>query len=141
MSLFRKELPAPAPPLETGIDVLRRTLKARDHKAGSLLAICRDISGLGIADLENFAAGKIMLKRELLQGIAKELYGAKLDDNDMLTPLIVNVPKPLCTAMPPKFDAKSSPYHFPYDPAAPMRFPQPVKPVPPLAKIPRAGWA
>ena len=73
MNVFSRKEVTPEPTI-TGVDVLRRTVKASDAKAGVLLAIVREIDGIGISTLEAFAAGKTDLSVELLQKLTKVLY-------------------------------------------------------------------
>jgi hypothetical protein len=137
MSLFKKEPPPPPP--ETGIMLLRRTVKARDHKAGALHAIVREIPGLSISALEDFANGRAELPRPLLQALAKEIYGAGLDDDDMLYQLN---PPPVSTIgiVPPRFDPDKCPTVYRHDPNKSRIGPQPVKPSEAKTTTRRAGW-
>ena len=141
MSLFSRKEVEPEP-VVTGVDALRRAVKVRDAKAGVLLAVVREIDGLGITALEAFAAGKANLSVGHLKALAKVLYPHSEYDPELNLLRSANkASKPMCTAYPERFDPKSAPYYFPHDPDAPRLGPQPVKPAPAKPKPSRPGWA
>ena len=140
MSIFKRK--DPTMPV-TGIEALRRKVVVCTEKPGVPRALVRDIEGLGLTDIQEFAVGLRDLKIEILQALAKELFNARLNDDGLLQSLNTAEAKPLCAAnYPPSIDPKSSPYYVPpRDRNAPRIGPQPVKPEPVRPKGPRPSWA
>ena len=143
MSIFSKKEVIPEP--ITGIDTLRQAVAARMHKAGVLHALARDVAGARLSELEDFVQRKRVLQPAVLAGLAKEIFDARLDENDMLVSLNQKLPTPLCAAnYPPRIDPKTSPYYSPpprdHD-AVLARMPRPVNSVPAKPKGPPPGWA
>ena len=126
MSIFTRKDPEP---VVTGVDILRRTCKARDHKGGALLAIVREVDGLAITTLEAFAAGKTDLSVALLQKLTKVLYPHSEYDPELNLLRSANrqAPKlagiaplpfdPNSVTYPPRADPKARSY---MDPGPPM---------------------
>ena len=140
MSIFKTKDPAPEP-VVTGIDVLRQTVKARDHKAGALKAIASGIDGIGMSNLEAFINGGD-LKVETLQALAKVLYDGSEYDPESGLLRSANKTPPKTYVHPPRWDPKSHPYYVaPREPGAYYPPPKPVKPVPTKPQGPRPGWA
>ena len=133
MSLFSPT--KDAPPAVTGVDVLRRTLYARLAK-GALAQIASNISGVGIAALEDFARGHGQLSPAILSLLAKELFGnhVELSETGMLRSANREEPTPFATAIPPQWD----PSAHPPVPLTASTNGKPPKPVPP--RQPRPGW-
>jgi hypothetical protein len=129
--------------IKTGIDVLRRTLHARNRSPHALSLIAGEIPGAGVGTLEDFAAGKADLSVEALQALARILYDAEYDpESGMLRSANKTPPQtmPNTATYLPKF-AKSAPYHPPsFDPNQPRAAPQPLKPEPLKPRTPRPGW-
>ena len=88
-------------PTVTGVDVLRRTIAARNKSPHALTAIAREIDGVAVAMLEAFGVGNADLGIENLQALTKVLYPhSELDPaSGMLRPVNRTV-RPLCTAYP-----------------------------------------
>ena len=144
MSIFNKKEP-PTPEPISGIEALRQAVAARMHKAGVLHALARDVAGARLSELEDFVQRKRVLQPAVLAGLAKEIFDARLDENDMLVSLNQKPPTPLCAAnYPSKIDPKTSPYYSPppHDHDAVLaRMPRQVNPVLQKLKRPRPGWA
>jgi hypothetical protein len=132
-----------ATPGPAGITALRRKVIASSQKAAVQHAIVRDVPGLGLDALQDFASGKTSLKPEIVQALARELFNARLNDDGLLQSLNAPKAKPMCASgYPPFIDPKSHPYYVPpRDRNAPLMAPQPVVPVPIKPKGPRPGWA
>jgi hypothetical protein len=141
MSIFKTKDTGPER-VVTGVDVLRQTLKARDHKAGVLLAVVREVEGLGITQLEAFTDGKADLSVAMLQKLTKILYPHSEYDPEsgMLRAANRKITLGYAVNYPPRFDPKSSPYCYKHDRNAPLLAPQPVKPEKPKVKTSRPGW-
>lgn len=127
-------------PAITGIDVLRKTLHARNRSPHALSLIASEIDGAGVATLEAFAAGKVDLSVEQLKALTRVLYPHS--EYDEAANLLQSANKQPATSFvtPERFDPKSSPYYFPHDPTR-SHAPRPVKPEPAKPKSSRPGWA
>jgi hypothetical protein len=138
MSIFKRK--ETAMPETTGIDVLRSATKAR-RRAGNFGGLARDLR-VSIADLEAFADNGKPLAEPVMQALAKEMFGAKLNADGLLEPLNKAEVKPMCASgYPPRLDPKTSPFYVP--PRVPGEFyppPQSVKPEKPKVKTSRPGW-
>ena len=131
---FKRKDPTMDEPAITGTDVLRKCVKARNSKPHVLTAIAREVDGLGTGTLEDFGNGKAELSVEKLQALTKVLFPhSELDPaSGMLRSANKAPPRGYIT--PPRFDPKSSPYYFPFDPNAPRFNLKPDKPEPVKAK-------
>lgn len=135
MGIFRKEvMPAPE---TSGVDVLRRTLRAWSNKSAVLIAVARDVDGVGLEKLDSFMHGKTDLSAEILQRLTTVMYGghAVFDpESGMLKSAYADRPT-LSYTVP-------EPYRPPADfvIARPTIGPQPI--MPPAAKTTtkRDGW-
>ncbi|MBT1511780.1 hypothetical protein KIP88_14810 [Bradyrhizobium sp. SRL28] len=143
MSIFSKK--DPVTPEPAGITVLRRKVVVCAAKAGVLHAIVRDVDGLSLEDIQDFAAGKRSLKPEVLAALARELFNARLNDDGLLEPFNTVEIRTLCPPdYPPKIgDPKLlRTYSPPLDHDAVLaRMPRPFNPVPQKPKGLRPGWA
>lgn len=137
MSLFKKV--EDDPPI-TGIDVLRDTLKIWSSKPGVLRALARDIDGIGISQLEDFAAGKLAsFPPPIMRRLAEEIFGgfAVFDpETDMLRPVAREPAKAFVRTEP--FDPTNCPQVVRVD--RNRIGPQPVKASPVKTTTQRAGW-
>ena len=116
--------------IKTGIDAIRaRTyVWCRKHHPGTLARDC----DIPIEKLEAFAYNKGELSHDQLNGLARELLDAKLDPQTNLLRPLKSPPatKPLCTAMPERFnpdDPKWAQYMVWKPPSQPSQ-PSPPKP-------------
>ncbi|UGX96771.1 hypothetical protein G6321_00017155 [Bradyrhizobium barranii subsp. barranii] len=135
MSIFKKEV-IPAPEI-SGTDVLRRTLRAWSNKPAVLHAIARDVDGVGVGMLEDFASGRIDLSTEVLQRLVKVMHGghAVFDpESGMLKSAYADRPTRSYTA--------PDPYRPPADfvIARPTIGPQPAEPPTTRVTNKRDGW-
>jgi hypothetical protein len=143
MNLFkRQDAAAMSEPAITGVDVLRKTVHARNRSPHALSLIAREVDGIGAATLEDFAAGKADLGVETLKALTKVLYPHS--EYDEAANLLRSANKQQATSYvpPDKFDPASAPYCFRVT-SGPQLGPQPV--VPPAREKPKAttrpGWA
>ncbi|MFH0300990.1 hypothetical protein AAFX91_27950 [Bradyrhizobium sp. 31Argb] len=122
----------------TGVDVLRRTVHARNRSPHALALIAREVEGVSTSMLEDFAAGKIDLGIAALQALTKELYPhAEFDvESGMLRSTNRSEPRSL-GVRPEPFDPRTLPY---YSPASPGAHLLPLRQEKPPAKKPRPGW-
>jgi hypothetical protein len=135
MSIFKKEV-TPAPEI-TGIDVLRRTLRAWSERSAVLNAVARDVDGVGIEKLDSFMHGRTDLSAEILARLTTVMYGghAVYDvESGMLKSAYADRPTPSYTV--------PEPYKPPADfvIARPTIGPQPVKPSTTKTTTKRDGW-
>jgi hypothetical protein len=127
-------------PITTGIDVLRRTVAARNSKPHALTAIAGAIEGIGVGSLEAFATGHKDLSIETLKELTKVLYPHAEYDVESGMLRSSNRTPARSFIVPDRYDPTSHPFYVPFDPDAPRIGPQPVKPEPVKAKGPRPGW-
>lgn len=139
MSIFSRQNPEP---VVTGTDVLRQTVKARGKTPHALALITREIDGVGVGMLEDFASGKITLGADKLQALTKYFFHHHTEFDPELNLLRSIAPEPkLFAAFQPE----------PYDPSKPPRFqaqlPKPGAMTgfrglrPPVKPLQRPGWA
>jgi hypothetical protein len=92
---------------------------------------------------KHFAYGRRDPKLDVLQGLAKEFFNARLIDDGMLVPVNRVEPRTLCPPdYPPKIDPKSLPTYSPPPrnrDAVLARMPRPANPVAQKLKGPRPG--
>jgi hypothetical protein len=142
MNLFKRN-EVVAPETITGIDVLRRTVRARDSKGGVLKAVVREIDGLSLSTLEDFAAGKAELSVAILQKLATILYdGCEYDpESGLMRSANRQEPKP--AGIPPApLDRNYAHHYIPqFDPSAPRPNFNPGPPITKPWSSKRPGWA
>ena len=126
----------------TGVEALRRKAIACANKSGVLHALVRDIEGLGLTAIREFAVGRRDLKIELLQALAKEFFNAGLDADGMLYPLNPLVDRPLRGRLFTAIRSENLAALFSDRCELPRNGPQPARPEPPKEPTgPRPGWA
>jgi hypothetical protein len=137
--------------ITTGVDVLRKTVHARNKSPHALRLIADEVPGVGAGTLEDFSRGKADLGIEALQALTKVLYPHA--EYDVESGMLRSANKAEPQAMP-----DTATYPPPYSPKTPeqkvfwraMRemeaikqpcaAPQPMKPEPPQPKRGRPGW-
>jgi hypothetical protein len=136
MGLFEKK--SEPEPVVTGIDILRKTVKARNKSPHSLTLLAREIEGVGAGQLEAFAEGKADLSVEALQKVAKLLYQSA--EYDVASGMLISVKAPtrsLCAAYPPTYQPPPDAYDLVAVAKRPLLT---LPPASPPKKLSRPGW-